>query len=212
MCWNAEVSLQTFIVSSMGLATLYYLDYDNIIITLIFSFVFMQLIEFFMWIYIKKPKISRYFGVLSLILVLLQPIILLYFTQYSVYIWLYVLLQFIICIICVFFFGLTWASFDFVPKVAKNGHLRWNWFHNKYLFAFSALIYFVFFIGTLYLTHTPAFIIALGTLLFSSYNYGMYGTFSSMWCWIANICIIFALIHALILLKPFIITDINLSI
>lgn len=195
MCWNAEVSLQTFIISCIGIAILYNLNCDKGLIAFIFSFVIIQLVEFFMWIYINKPYINRYFGLLSSIIVLSQPIVLLYFTKYSRYIWLYILLLFIVFIICILFFGLKYKSFDFVPKIAKNGHLRWDWFHNKYLFILGFIVYISFFLGILYLTRFNAFIVALITIIYSSYNYGKYGTFSSMWCWIANYSILLCIIY-----------------
>ena len=59
MCWSAEVSLQTFITTVIGLTIAYHLNYDIFVIALVFSFVFIQLIEYFIWTYIKYPRITN---------------------------------------------------------------------------------------------------------------------------------------------------------
>jgi hypothetical protein len=60
------------------------------------------------------------------------------------------------------------------------------------------IVYVLFFLGAIYLTKKyTVFIFAVITYIYSMYNYYKDGTISSMWCWIANIGIIFLLIDAI---------------
>lgn len=200
MCWNAEVSLHTFLVSFISTIVLYYIGYDKLILSFIMSFIIMQLVEFFMWIYIKQPDILRIFGIISFILIFIQPIIVLYYANYAYIIKYYLVLQLLLLIICILFFQLRLSSFKFLPYVAKNGHLSWNWIYNNevYIHGFFT-IYLVFFLGTLFIKqYYVLFAICVLTLLFSMYNYSKYKTVSSMWCWIANFIVILILIDAII--------------
>jgi hypothetical protein len=195
MCWSTKVSLETFIISFVQLIILYLLKYDIKIIAIVFSFIFIQLLEFFIWIYIKNKKISKFYCSLTFIIIILQPIIILYFTEYSYLIKYYIILQFLIFIISKLFYNL---EFDFIPTVAPSKHLAWNWTDNYiYIFLFN-IVYLLFFLGAIYLTgNYILFILASITYIYSSYNYDKDGTTSSMWCWIANFGIIFLLIHAI---------------
>jgi hypothetical protein len=195
MCWSAEVSLNTFLISTLALIVLYTMNYDAFHIALVFSFVIMQLIEYFMWIYIHQPSILQIFGFLSFVLIFVQPIIILLFTNYCWLIPYYILLHILWLIVCIFFTNL---QFQFMPYVAKNKHLAWNWSKNQiYIYGFFA-IYLTFWLGTIYkFGFFAIFILAVLTLLYSIYNYNEYNTMSSMWCWIANLFIIILVIDAL---------------
>lgn len=186
MCWSAEVSLQTFITSFIQLIILYLLKYDIKSIAIILSFIFIQLIEYFIWTYIKNKKILKFFCFLTFILIFFQPIIILCFTKYSYLIKYYIILQALIFIISILFFDL---EFNFIPTVAPSKHLAWNWTNNY--------TYLLFFLGAIYLTgNMIIFILGIITFLYSMYNYSKDGTISSMWCWIANIGIFIILFVA----------------
>jgi len=187
MCWSAEVSLNTFIFSSISLLILYLLNYDYFHLALILSFVFMQLIEYFIWIYINNKKILKYFGFLTYLLIFFQPIIILSFTIYSWLIPYYIFLH--LLWLCISFLFLN-LKFNFLPIVGENKHLNWNWTDNQiYIYGFF-IIYLPFLFGISYIyTNLFIFIIALFTLLYSIYNYSKYKTISSMWCWSVNFLI-----------------------
>ena len=87
MCWNAEVSLNTFLFSSFVMLLIMYNNkytqykiqfiegIDNIwAYIFMFSFIFMQLIEFFIWKNINNPGLNSLFSILASILLLIQPI------------------------------------------------------------------------------------------------------------------------------------------
>jgi hypothetical protein len=99
MCWSAKVSLETFIIGFIQLIILYLLKYDIKLIAVVFSFIFIQLLEYFIWININNKKISKFYCFLTFIIIFLQPIIVLYFTKYSYLIKYYIILQFLIFLI-----------------------------------------------------------------------------------------------------------------
>jgi hypothetical protein len=196
MCWNAPVSLTSFLIGISIISILFYLDYDIKYIIIAISFIFMQLVEFFIWIYIKNKRISYYLSLLTFIIIFLQPILILYFiNDYKYLIIYYVIIQLFIFLFSLFFLNLT---FNFKPIVASNNHLYWNWTSNSFYFLSFGLIYLLFFLGAIYLTgHKIIFLIAIITYIYSVYNYTKYKTVSSMWCWFAIILIIYMLFDAI---------------
>jgi hypothetical protein len=195
MCWSAQVSLETFITSFIQLIFLYLLDYDIKAIAIVLSFIFIQLLEYYIWTYIKNKKISTFYCSLTFILIFFQPIIILYFTEYSYLIKYYIILQSLILIISILFFNL---KFNFVPTVAPSKHLVWNWTDNTIYFFLFCTVYLLFFLGAIYLIKNYIFLLfSILTYFYSMYNYYKDGTISSMWCWIANIGIYFMLFDAI---------------
>ena len=75
MCWNAPVSLATFIISSLMCLYLWFrnLHNDRVLSIWIFWISIMQLFEFFMW---RDMKNHSVFSKLALINILLQPFVL----------------------------------------------------------------------------------------------------------------------------------------
>ena len=195
MCWSAQVSLETFITSFIQLIFLYLLDYDIKAIAIVLSFIFIQLLEYFIWTYIKNKKISRFYCSLTFILIFSQPIIILYFTEYSYFIKYYIILQSFILIISILFFN---VKFNFVPTISASKNLVWNWTDNTIYFFLFCTVYLLFFLGAIYLTKNYImFLFGIITYLYSMYNYWNDGALSSMWCWIANIGIFFMLFDAI---------------
>ena len=194
MCWNAPISLTTFIIGISLITLLYYLDYDIKYIIIPLSFVFMQFLEFLIWIFIKNKQISYYLSILTFILIIIQPIIILYVISYDWLIKYYLLIQSFILIICLMFFNLR---FIFHPIVSSNNHLIWNWTTNKLYHLLFSIVYIIFFLGSIYLTgHNIIFIIGVFTYLFSLYNYYKSGVVSTMWCWFAIFILIYMIFEA----------------
>ena len=84
MCWNENVSLNTFLFSGFILALIIYNNSftkykiqelnNKWVYFFIASFVFMQLIEFFIWRNIDNKYYNNIFSILATLLLLLQPI------------------------------------------------------------------------------------------------------------------------------------------
>jgi hypothetical protein len=188
MCWNAEVSLNTFLSGTLLTSVIYILNPDDIFaIVFILSFIIMQLLEYFIWTNIKNKGKLRFYGFLTYFLIFLQPIMLLYFTKHYNYILLYTVLQLSLLIIWLIFINI---EFTFLPYVAKNGHLAWNWSNSHIYITIFSIIYLIFYLSTIYIYTNPLiFILLVITFIYSLYNYLHYYTAASMWCWISNMLI-----------------------
>jgi hypothetical protein len=73
---------------------------------------------------------------------------------------------------------------DYSVSVANNGHLSWKWVKD-YVKAYY--IYHFFFVVLILEKEYIAFIILFITHFYSFINYYQEKTFSSMWCWSANV-------------------------
>ena len=196
MCWNAEVSLNTFLQGIFLTGIIYLLNpRDMFAIVFISSFLIMQLLEYFIWSNIKNKSKLRFYGFLTYVLTFLQPILLLYISNNYNYIVLYIGLQLSILIICSIFLNI---EFYFIPYVSKNGHLAWNWTNSYLYITFYSIIYLIFYLTPIYIYTNPViFIIIIIAFLYSMYNYYQFYTAASMWCWISNIMILVYLIIAI---------------
>lgn len=202
MCWNATISINTFIVSMFT----FILAYQNKIIDFRFllfgfSFCIMQLIEFFIWKNNpngpnRNSNMIRIVSMFGLLFIMLQPLASvnklkegndknIAFILYGIMIIMFIL------------FRLPNINFD--TTVAKNGHLQWKWLN---LGIFISILWFGLFFYGFKDTHILFFIFALVTVILSFYFYYNDGTISTMWCWIANFISIFILIKLLII-DPF---------
>ena len=84
MCWNKEVSLNTFIFGTISLLFIYYNNtythyklkefINTWIYLLIFSVICMQLLEYYIWDNIKDMSINKKLTILSFMLILIQPL------------------------------------------------------------------------------------------------------------------------------------------
>ena len=209
MCWNPDISLNTFIFAILALLFIFlantFTKYKNVISNpyfyLFFLLVaFVQLMEFLLWRNLSNKKLNVFFSKILCGLVLLQPIMLIFMIP-DMFIKLFILL----CYICVLIYikYSSSSSFVFHTSIGKNGHLLWEWsnFNNIYLLIINLLFYIIplILINNLIIT-----IAALGTIIFSLYFNGSFitGTFGSVWCWLSNIILLLFIIDIL-LIKPY---------
>ena len=206
MCWNAEVSLNTFVFSSFVLAFVYYNNeytqykipiFDNkwFYIFLILTFG-MQLIEFFIWKNLKT-KYNPFFTKCAFILVYLQAaaslMLLSNLTIRNAILIPYLLIGIphLISII---------LSNKVNSTLSKNGHLIWNKYNivvngvetNGYLFY---LWLFILLFSFLYEQRWYYLLFAIVTI--SVFLYKEINSAGSMWCWFINIFFIYLLFHIL---------------
>jgi hypothetical protein len=183
MCWNEEVSLNTFIFGIVSAAIVLAInknEFSNVLFLL--SVTFMQLIEYFAWRNINNKEAIKFISICGMVLILLQLIILNTFNLQGN--------ERIIILIILFITSLL-ALIHIVNNnklqmnKAINGHLAWHWVDLPIpllivllsLYLYSAIrnkeIIILFLI-----------IILLSISLFSYYKYKTWG---SMWCYISNI-------------------------
>ena len=182
MCWNATVSLNTFIFSLFGML----FGLANGIISFeralfIISFVSMQLVEYFTWKNLDNKQTVRLLSQIGTLVVLSQIVFLMNYHEKLQNKGLWFL----------GFAGVTLLAFsttkiDYSMHKAPNGHLAWNWLSTwpKWYLMFWVLC----FLGlVLHMKNYDTFLFALVTILISYYTYSSSGTWGSMWCWFANI-------------------------
>jgi hypothetical protein len=201
MCWNAKVSMSTFLFSSFTLCLAYYNGYNPYLLVALFSYFLVQLNEYFIWIYLGNRRINYMLSFVTRFLILIQPffscliiqnlvIRSCYFAMYAVY-------------LMVAFFIFVDSSPQLYSiknsnEVGYQGHLVWNWIEDyRVLFPF-----YVFFITALLVEkYYVIFIITFLTLIYSIYKFNHVRTFSSFWCWSANIISIYLIIRIVFLHK-----------
>ena len=213
MCWNKEVSLNTFIFGIVSLLFIYYnntytqykiKEFINVWIYLLFlSFICMQILEYNVWNNINNINNIKKLSIVSLILILLQP----FFSVMSIKnnkirnTLLTSYLIFFVSIILIYYF----TNQNMSISVANNGHLKWNWLPNKEntIFIFLWSFYFLFLLYPLYIEKNY---ILLGffsaTLFISLITYLKYGTYESMWCWLSNF-IMFIFLFQILFYLPY---------
>lgn len=218
MCWNEEVSLNTFIFSAGTLAfvlynnkyTQYKISYfDNkFLVFFTILVISVQLIEYFLWKSLKaKDKVmNRIWSIVLYVVITLQPIVaLMWVTNLN--------LRNILMTIYVMLYGITFATvpINFETTKHSSGHLQWQSLHFENSFSLEtvlhysrALIWFIsFFTGFYYLLEFPWFLLVLiTTLLIIVYFYNSKKklVFNSNWCWFANGVALAAAFYILVIL------------
>ena len=204
MCWNEEVSLNTFVFSAGTLAFVLYNNYytqykikifDNIFLILFIVLVIsVQLVEFFLWMSLKNKdkSMNRIWSIIGYIVIFLQPIVtVMWITNNNV--------RNILLSLYLTIYGLSWIfkPIRFEAVKHKSGHLLWLFtqydkkmeFKNLIGFARSIIWALSFFTGFYYLLPLPIFIIGMFITL-SIVSYSIYShnweIFNSNWCWLAN--------------------------
>ena len=212
MCWNENISLNTFLFSIMSLIFIYYnneytqykLDgFNNKYVYIFFiSIILMQLVEYFLWKSIKtKDKFLNWvFSIFGWLLIrIIQPIAFLlvlpekYTHIRNISATIYLLVLFIVSI-----YKYKYNPTIFLTTV-QNEHLYWNWL---YLDNYETIIYILYFLFLL----SVAIIFPVLTLIlviFLAYLYVFnHANWGSLWCWVTNSVFIYYLCKILFIL-PF---------
>ena len=205
MCWNASVSLNTFLFSSFVLILIIYnnsftkykiQELNSIWIYLFFlSFILMQLIEYFIWKNINNKFYNRVFSICATLLLIIQPIV-------SIMILSDIPLRNLL-LISYLLIAIPFSIYQFYTKdihsvVSKNGHLNWLFFDMSHLMFIVWLFFFLF--SFVYEKKYSGFLFGIITLLISYINYNENNTLGSMWCWIVNSVMIYYACYLLIYL------------
>jgi hypothetical protein len=76
MCWNSEVSLNTFIFGIISAIIVWRLNVvEKLTILIILSITLMQLLEYFTWKNLRNSKINYYLSIIGLIIIFTQIIL-----------------------------------------------------------------------------------------------------------------------------------------
>jgi hypothetical protein len=213
MCWNQDISLNTFIFSCFSLLFIFLANsyskyklraFDNPLVYLfLFEVASIQLIEFFLWRNLKNVKMNEWLSKITSFIVTIQPATLMLMIQnttikYSL------LLIYILFFVVYFEFKRIYSPITFHTSIGKTGHLSWDWINtngygNKILMVVYLLLYGA---ASLLINNTEITVIGLLTLLVSLFFYYKYEAAASMWCWLGNILFLYFIVNIL-LVKPF---------
>ena len=199
MCWNAEVSFQSFGIGLIGIIVASNTGFSPSMLLIFATIVFMQLIEGIVWTYGSNPDINFYASVSAAALLMIQPI------ASILAIWGHERPHTPLLLIAYVVLGLISQLIDhktdprslreqynmreeYVGRgVWGRPHLHWKWL-DPIPWA-SLTVYFIFLIGPLILTKQYDFVaLVLLTLAVSVYSFGK--GWGSMWCWIVNLMVI----------------------
>lgn len=207
MCWNKDVSLNTFLFSAFVLALIVYNNYftkykikelDNKwYIFFLASFISIQLIEFFIWKNIDNKYYNNIFSLAALTVFIIQPMISMMIMS-NIPLRNILLLLYALLAIPYSFYKISTNHIHSV--VSENGHLRWHFLEMPPFF-WSVWIFFFLF-SFVYEKKWFGLIFGLVTLIIAIVNYKYGNTMGSMWCWSVNSIMIYYAAYLLIFL-PF---------
>jgi len=206
MCWNKDVSLNTFLFSSFVFLLILYnnkysiykiKEFENIWFCLFILSVFsIQLVEYFLWIYLNNKfynYILTFF--IFLLIAFFQPISAIMLIPYKKIKYITLGTYLVLLFVTIFI-----NRNDKIKSIkSNNGHLNWRFTNYNYKILFYCV--FIFFSLFLYKYYIGLFF-AISLLLICLYNYYNDLSFGSMWCWMINIVSIYYIIYLLMYL-PF---------
>jgi hypothetical protein len=187
MCWNADISLKTFLVGMAGIGLGAYVGLSVPVLLFCFTIVTMQLIEYVVWTYYDNDDINYKASLAAATLLWLQPIASMLMipsaslktTMLSIY--------FIVSLIGQSALWTKDTKKKYSMKRAENGHLSWNFLSKEPRTYIELAVFFFFLFTPILLTgNLDLLVLAISTLGLSLYSYWHENTWGSMWCWIVN--------------------------
>lgn len=220
MCWNADISINTFLFSCLALFFIYFTNtftkyksqgFDNpFMYLIIFSFVSMQLVEYFLWQNLKNKEINMNLSIIGFVIIFIQPITLMLYDSYDSSNVIGFIQNF--ALYTVGFIGFLLYKYFYNPilfttTIGVNKHLKWNWLYfTTYELIVYILLYFSYFTYSFFFLSKNindifkyVFVI---TALISKMLYSNTSEFGSMWCWVINSYLLILVVNILII-KPF---------
>lgn len=200
MCYNAQVSLNTYIFGTIIAIILLLLNKTPILfIYFAFTISLIQLMEYLAWININnnnddKERNIYYLSIIGSLIIIIQILIININCLEGIE---RLILTIIIIIFFIYIFYHNYINKKFNITVGENGHLVWHWVDIEYL---NVIGLFFWLYPFLRVNNYFIFILVSISILFSVYNFYKYKTFGSMWCYIGNLVWILLLFNAIILL------------
>ena len=210
MCWNENISLNTFVFSTMVMVFIYYNNEmtqyktdtfkNKYMFFFFFSIVLMQLIEYFLWKSIKTGDVSaNRLGSIAgwFVIRLIQPIAFLSVmknVQYrNILIGTYLAVM-------LFIHYITHKEINFITTV-KDGHLYWDWLYYKrpIIGIILTLFYFLFLIPVF---KEAPILIAIALFYVAYFYIYKVNNWGSLWCWSINLACVYYVCNILII-QPF---------
>lgn len=202
MCWNENISLNTFIFTSFVILFILYnntytqyklSEFNNYALYFfLLSLTTMQLVEYYLWISIRQndPVLNRMSSILGWILIrIVQPLATILLIPYTT---LRNLSFFYFLVLGIVYFFKE-KPVNFKTTVDKDGHLKWLW-----LYGYETVsVLYILIVFTLFLSNPILLLISIPLLI---YSYIRYDSWGSVWCSSCNIILLYYLIKLLFIL------------
>ena len=212
MCWNQDVSLNTFLFACLALLFIYITNtytkyktptFDN---PLVYLFLFlvagMQLIEFFLWRNLKNKKINEQLSKIASVDVFMQQLTLILLIP-NLTIRFGMALSYLLFVLCYTTYKGIYDPIHYYTTVGENGHLSWGWTNYTGYETIWAIICLFFYLSAALLINNFMFsLFLLTTMAISTFFYYKYNTLASMWCWLLSTFLLYFLVDIL-LIQPF---------
>lgn len=204
MCWNSQVSLNTFLFATFAAIFGYINGFDKKLILFFYVFSLIQFIEYMLWNNLNNKVMNMFLSNIGYIVILLEPYFSINILDRSKLKNILYIIYTIYIIIAVYLCYITYG--DSRTIIGKNGHLEWKWLPDtKTLIRKIAWVvwFTIFFIPLVIKTlenkskYLVILIFGLFTTVMSFYYYFSYGTFGSMWCWSANFVWLFVIFKSI---------------
>ena len=213
MCWNQDVSINTFGFACLALLFIYitntYTKYKTktfnnpLVYLFFFSVASMQLIEFFLWRNLNDNAINNTLSIAASTLIIIQQLILMLMIK-NMNIRYILLLVYALLLISVFLYkNANHIPIKFNTFVGINGHLSWewmNWKKNKPSLLWLGLIFYV--LPLLFVKNNILTLFVMLSMIITLIGYYKYNTFGTMWCWSSNLFLLYFMFD-IILIKPY---------
>lgn len=196
MCWNQAVSLNTFLFSIFVLLliiynnsyTQYKIHHLNSFWMYLFfaSFIFMQLVECFIWRNINNKFYNNMFSTMAALLILIQPAASLMLLS-NIPLRNTLLLIYTATAIPYFIYKVLNKTMH--STVSNKGHLNWVFFNHEPVTFIWWLFFFLF--SLVYQRFWSGFLFAFLSMCIFFYNYANDLSAGSMWCWVVNSMMIY---------------------
>jgi hypothetical protein len=205
MCWNSDISLNTFIFACFALLfiylagfTKYKIDAFNnpIVYLLLFEVALIQLIEYFLWKNLKNKNNIMLSKLAACIIFLQVPTIILMIPNLQIR---YFLLLMYLLYLIVLKLSKKFHN-PFHTSVSKNGHLSWDWLISNNYLIYAYL--FLYLISALFINNIEISIMVIASLFITLFFFFKEKTFTSIWCWSSNLFLLYFIVKILIIL-PF---------
>jgi hypothetical protein len=207
MCWNENVSLNTFVFSMFVLLLIIYnnkytqykiTELNNIWVYIFFtSFISIQLVEFFIWKNINNKFYNHLFSLIGALIIFIQPVCSLMILS-NISLRNILLATYLIPSIPYMIYKML--TKDIYTTISKGGKLRWHFFESSPLLVIIWIFYLLF--SVVYEKYIMCILLGIGLLGVTYYNYKKDESYSSMWCWFVNSIMIYYAFYLLIVL-PF---------
>jgi hypothetical protein len=210
MCWNADISLNTFVFACLALVFIWIANtftkyksrsFENkFMYALLFAVASMQLVEYFLWKNLKNSARNLMLSRTAITLIVAQHLLVMAMipnrnTRFYMY------LAYAFAILLFYYF--KYPSVSVKTSVAKNGHLCWEWMNFKGLDLLWVWVGLLFYLVPALLIGDFLFIF-FNCLLFavSLFYYAKFNTFGTVWCWAVNL-FFFVFLVDILLVKPY---------